>query len=168
MVRCDRRTAGLWARAFEAALTVALGLEGGFRPAHILPVRDAPHSGALRPYVLGQNEKHELPGDPLLEGSNALDLLSVRLVDRDSARRLKEALPSTRTSDIDRWLGGPLKPGSDVRWLPEACEVVTAGTADSLGPCPAPRSSTRHGSVRSETNRTTSASGSPQAASDAR
>ncbi|MCP4809973.1 MAG: hypothetical protein GY913_07640 [Proteobacteria bacterium] len=67
VVRCSRLKAGRWARALEAAITRVLCFNPGFRPAHIVPVETFGHQNHIAPYVLGQYEKHQVVGDPLLE-----------------------------------------------------------------------------------------------------
>ena len=127
VLTCGRRDAGQCIRAIEAALTVAFGHEPGFRPAAFNAVFGHGHLHELVAYVLGQHRKHGLVGDPLLEGTNLLDLISVRLVEPSSALVLKAALPELDRAELLSHLGVPLTPGTDATRLVEAAAVVSGG-----------------------------------------
>ncbi|MCP4810383.1 MAG: hypothetical protein GY913_22685 [Proteobacteria bacterium] len=124
---CDRRRAGLCARAIEATITIVCGLRVGFRPARFQRVRGRRHLRALVEYVLGQHAHHAVTGDALLECSNLLDLLWIRQVETGSAARLKLALPELERRDLERLVGGAPVHGTDPSRLIDAATVVTGG-----------------------------------------
>ena len=126
---CDRRRAGVFARAAEAAITMVFAHRPGFRPAHFAPVFSEGHLEELVDYVLGQHAKHGVTGDLLLESTNLLDLLMVRLVETSSAQLLAEAVPTLDRSALLEHVGGDLSPGTDPGRLVEAASVVSGGLA---------------------------------------
>lgn len=139
VVHCSRRRAGLWARALEGALTRALDFNPGFRPAHIQPVVTHAHRRRMVDYVFDQHRKHGVLGDPLLECSNLLDALSIRLIDNRSAFELKDAYPWLTAEDLLPYVGGPVAPNSNLERLPEAIRVVCGGLPIESKKAPARR-----------------------------
>ena len=123
----DRKTAGRFARAVEAALTMICQHQPGFRPAAFFDVATEGHLENLVAYVLGQHRKHGLEGDPLLEATNLLDLLSIRLVDPACAARLAAAVPRIDRTDLVAHLGAELVMGTDPARILDACSVVSGG-----------------------------------------
>ncbi len=96
VVGCSRAMAGQFARRVELALHRHLGLSVPFESARVRPVNGQGHLDSLVDYVLGNSARHGARVDPLLEASNLPDLLGLRLVARDTAARLREALPRLR------------------------------------------------------------------------
>lgn len=123
----DRRKAGRLTRALEGAITRACGHDPGFRPGQIQPVWSVEHLEELVHYSLGQHAKHGTAGDPLLESSNLLDLLSIRLVNTSCAELLERQPFDLRDSSLARYIGGMPSPGTDASRLRDACAVVTGG-----------------------------------------
>ena len=122
-----RVQAGKTARASEASVTYLQRREIGFREGTIRRVRGHAHLAALPHYFFNQFEHHGIEGDPLLESTNLLDLLSFRLVDPWCAGALKHALPDLTRHDLARHLGGYPERGTDPRRLREAALVVSGG-----------------------------------------
>ncbi|MCP4916539.1 MAG: hypothetical protein GY913_06415 [Proteobacteria bacterium] len=127
VLACGRKEPGVFARAVEAAITIVLGRWPGFRPVDITPVRGREHLAVLTPYVLGQAARHGIVGDPLLESTNALDLLSVRQVGTGCASRLRAHLPHMTRDELTGLFGGEPALGTDPGRLIEAAGVVTCG-----------------------------------------
>lgn len=101
----SRSAAGRLARAVEIALTRALGLANGFAPAHFEPIHDQRHLQNVFFYVLRQEQRHGLQSDPFHEASNLPDLLGLRAIGDDSARRVRALLPRVRRSQLLELLG---------------------------------------------------------------
>lgn len=124
---CDRPTAGKYVRAAEGALTRIFRFRPGHRPGHIARVEGPLHLAGLVDYTLGQPHKHGVVGDLLLEGTNLLDLLSIRQIDTSCAQLLKAAVPSVTREQLAAHIGGYPSPGTDPTRLSDAALVVTAG-----------------------------------------
>ena len=127
VVTVDRRRAGLFARAVEAAITLVFKHFPGFRPCDIRPVLDSGHARNAVGYCLEQHAKHGVRGDPMLESSCVLDLMMIRLVDTGMPARVRDWLPSLSSSELAGALGGYPVRGTNPSRLPEAFELVTAG-----------------------------------------
>lgn len=142
----NRQRAGRLTRAMEAAITRVCGHDPGFRPGRILPVQGPDHMEELVDYTLGQAARHRLDGDLLLESTNVLDLMSIRMVDTRCAGLLHACLPGIRSDDLLEHLGGPVAVGTDPSRAREAARVVTGGL-DFLSRRPLARRA-RQGAVR--------------------
>ena len=123
----DRKAAGQLARAEEAAITLVRRSRIGFRDAAIFHVNALDHTEYMLDYTLGQSAKHGVVGDLLLESTNALDLLSFRLINPRYATLLKTAMPWVTRDDIAAHLGGYPEPGTDPTRLLDAALVVSGG-----------------------------------------
>jgi hypothetical protein len=106
LVACDRRRAGSFAQAVEAALHARLGLAVRFEAARVRRVNDQGHLTSSFRYVLRQHLRHGLPPHIVVDASSAADVCGLRAVDRDMPGRLLGFLPrldlDPATTGIDR------------------------------------------------------------------
>jgi len=116
---CNRDAAGEFARRVEIALTLGLGVDGGFQPAWVGPIHDQRHLQATFRYILRQRDHHELESDPFHEASNLPDLLGLRPLGVYTAARVRELLPRVHRDDLLELLGADLGSPPDPRHLAE-------------------------------------------------
>lgn len=127
VVHCDRRRAGRFARAVEAALTVVMDYPDGFAPAAIRPVENPGHRTHLRDYVLGQFDHHGVQADPLREASNLLDLLGARLTGAHTRAPVRRHIPRTTRGHLLRHAGLESLPDTIAsEFIPQAIAVASA------------------------------------------
>ena len=109
-------------------------------PAHLRPVEDRTHLSWLVTYLLGQPDKHRLPGHPALwTGSCFPDLVGARRLFPGIAGRLAAQLPRYRLRQAYEHLGlapAPLVPADDeaTRAAGASRILAAAGAVLAAGP----------------------------------
>ena len=128
LVACKRAAAGELARRVEIGLRQRLGLEVPFAPAHIEPVAGQRHLRNAFFYVLRQEERHRLGGDPLHDASNLPDLLGLRVTGTWTAAHVRARLPRVTRGRLAALLGAraPDAPIEDWRTLADAAAAAVA------------------------------------------
>ncbi len=123
----SRPVAGELARRLEIGLWQTLRPGVPFAPARIKPVLNQRHLGNAFLYILRQEERHGLAGDPLHDGSNLVDLLGLRVVGRWTATHVRAHLPRVDRASLVSFLASDPE-ASITSWapLPEAAAAALA------------------------------------------
>jgi len=100
LLACGASDAAEYARRVEISTQLALGLESPYAPARVRPVEDQRHLWSAFWYILDQDKRHGLVGDPFSEASNLPDLLDFRGLGSFTRDHVRVHLPRVSEAQV--------------------------------------------------------------------
>ncbi len=100
LVLSTREVAGAFARYVQQRLRWKLCLPSRLERARFTPITTQRHLERAFGYLIRQEQHHAIELDPRHEASSAPDLVGMRLLGRDVARRMRAALPRVRREEV--------------------------------------------------------------------
>lgn len=134
----SREQAGKFARELLVSLSQTLPGKLDFAPAHLTPIREQAHLGALLDYVLRQDKKHGINLDVLREGTAAFDYLGMRLAGQYLRDRVASILPRLDERELGKHLPAFPRAAVVVARLREAMTAAAVGFRAAAANAPAP------------------------------
>lgn len=107
LLACDRVAAGRFALFCESALHKRLRLPVSFEAARIRAIETPRHGLASLRYVFHQAAHHGTVFDLALDGCSLPELIGLRSVEGNMARRVRELFPRLTRAQLIEWLGAP-------------------------------------------------------------